>query len=210
MKYIEPLGIPEIQFAHICGADCYEATLPARPSTLEVTYINRGSLCLEQSGTACEARENDIICNFYQSDLHVYSSGFHRHHTVCFHVSFGEARDSGVPGPAASTICHFCSAPRIPAARGNSSTALSRKIRSGRRTVCPARACFWRCWKRSTMRSTRPNPGAGNPFMWQKAKKYIFTNLGFPIHQRDIANHLGISPQYLMRHLQKGRKACRS
>ena len=34
MKYIEPLGIPEIQFAHICGADCYEATLPARPSTL--------------------------------------------------------------------------------------------------------------------------------------------------------------------------------
>ena len=63
MKYIEPLGIPEIQFAHICGADCYEATLPARPSTLEVTYINRGSLCLEQSGTACEARENDIICN---------------------------------------------------------------------------------------------------------------------------------------------------
>lgn len=30
-----------------------------------------------------------------------------------------------------------------------------------------------------------------------KAKKYIFTNLGFPIHQRDIANHLGISPQYL-------------
>ena len=61
MKYIEPLGIPEIQLAHICGADRYEATLPARLSTRAVTYINRGSPCFAQSVTACEPGANVII-----------------------------------------------------------------------------------------------------------------------------------------------------
>lgn len=196
MKYIEPLGIPEIQFAHICGADCYEATLPARPSTLEVTYINRGSLCLEQSGTACEARENDIICNFYQSDLHVYSSGFHRHHTVCFHVSFGEARDSGVPGLRIHHLPLLLSAANTSRAR----ELIDRIIEEN--TLWPQNrlscAGMFLALLEALDHALNPPESRGRESISvAKAKKYIFTNLGFPIHQRDIANHLGISPQYL-------------
>lgn len=200
MPNIRLLGLPKIMFAHIFGTDCYENTLPAAKGRIEIDYIRCGSLTLSQAENTCTAYENDIICNLYTSPLQVMSPVYHRHNTVCFEVDFDICSRTEITD-SSDRLC-------LPLLTRASDATLPARLLIDRiieeHTLQPenrlsAAGMFLMLAETLSLANLpeRKQMKSSESIYVTKAKKYIYTNLSCKIRQRDIASHLGISPQYL-------------
>ena len=201
MPNIRLCGLPKIVFAHIFGNDCYENILPAASGRIEIDYIKSGSLNLSQCDNTYTAHENDIICNLYKSPLQVMSPVYHSHNTVCFEVDFDICTDGDIRTYSPEILCLPFLTP------ASDATIRARMLIDHiieEHTLAPenqlsAAGMFLELIE-ALSRANLPARGqmkSSESIYVTKAKKFIYTNLSCKLRQRDVASHLGISPQYL-------------
>lgn len=196
MPYVELQALPQLLFAHSYGAETYANALSEQTDWIEVTYITRGHLSLEQDGHRFTASAGDVFSNLYRTPCRVQAEAPHEHHTVCFMlpVAISDQPQTG-----------YCSLPLLTHTGESSSRVL---------------ALIDEIIRESTLHADRPLTCAGlflqlldqlsecaerdhadlrhsDRLYVDKAKKYIFDHLTQSIGQREIAQHLGITPGYL-------------
>lgn len=189
-------SFPEIAFAHVFGAERYHATIPAGRKCLEISYISKGSLPFTSNGVSQTAQTGDILCNLSQHALILDCDEFHEHHTIGFSADME------------------CCEPEDPDAlslplllRADQHThVVHHLIDEGIRThtLHPENRLILTGLLLQLLGECnalhRRLPGSV-PYSFQnyvhRAKNYIYQNLSRPIRQQDIAEHLGITPQYL-------------
>ncbi len=196
MKRINILSVPKLQFAHVFGIHNQKNNMLPRENQIEITYISEGVLNYDGNGEKYTLKKGDVICNLFTDSIHFTSDVYHCHHTVGFSVDF-ELVDS-----------NDVSLPELPCCLIGSENAknihalIDEIIRN--HTIYPENEL--KCaglflelinligneYKRSQ------NPSENREIKWvKKAKKYIFEHINEPIIQKDIAAHLGITPEYL-------------
>ncbi len=194
MRYISLLSLPRIKFAHSYEATDYDVCLRKVNQCIEITYLSAGSMTLSDGNEQHHADTGDVLCNLYGSDLRVISHGFHAHRTVCFSVDF--CQSEGGTGEAAllPVVTPACE-------RGQECFRLITEI-IRIHTLYPEDSL--RCsglflqllGEMNIINRSADAPGKEYLYV-KRAKKYIYDRLGLPIHQRDVAQHLGITPEYL-------------
>ncbi len=202
MQYIKLTSLPEFGFAHIFAIQRYENTLPALPleeQRLEITYIVQGQLKLMQGKDHFTANPDAVICNPYRDVLQLESSGAHEHHTVCFYVRYDCAQTltNGQNG--------FLSIPLVTNAADRTGRIKKlideiiqkNTLHSESRIFCSG---LFLQLLAEISEANQPNIKSSayyNPSYVNKAKNYIFEHLDQPILQKEIAEYLHISPEYL-------------
>ncbi len=197
--FIQLTGIPEIRFAHSFRADEYRNTL--QPSGegrtfIEVTYVAEGELeYIFGEHDRGIAVKNTVLCNLCRSPLTVNAHLPHTHRTVGFWAPFLPAEES-TPGA-------LCLPSALSFSAQNKAALLIDQIIATHtvHTKGPAAlAGMFLQLLEELDRHTRKNPAVTPPknrYYVKKAKEYIFDHISQPIFQREIAQYLGISPEYL-------------
>ncbi len=196
MQYIKILSLPTLKFAHVFGVEKYTNTLYTRDNFIEISFVNEGVLKKQFDGREYVARKGDLSCNTYDSLHKVRADSFHEHHTVGFEVEF-ERSNCFNEG--------FLSIPKcIP---NSESTAKARRIidkiielsESHDTPSVLLSGLILELLGEIDLIAKKPQKHLAftNQFYTDKAKKYIFANIKKPITQKQIAEFLGVTPQYL-------------
>ena len=195
MSRIKPLSLPVLCFAHEYGAEQYDATLPRKEGIMEITCVTEGTCTFIRNGMEYHACAGDILCNTYRHEIRVVSDGIHRHRTVCFAMDFDLTEEGGV-----FPEIPFLIRPR----KGNESCIflINEIIRSygrqGESTLRDA-GLFLQLLDElgREARRVREGESPGDGRRVRSAKRYILDNITRPLRQRDVAAHVGITPEYL-------------
>lgn len=195
MNSVEILSLPRVRFAHVFGAPSYQNLFPPKEDWMEITYISQGEL-----GIACDegkfiARKGDIVCLCcYPSSVRVTAEDFHEHHTVLAQVKWSEREDpKGFWLPpvtpesfhtqrAAKQIEEFVCHPLMFRESPGKGAALFLDLL----------AEIDRC-NRNAQKESLPK----EVLYSNRAKEYVQKHLQSPIEQKQVAAHLGLSPEYL-------------
>ena len=193
MQYMDITRLPEICFAHAYSASNYSNTFNENRETVEVTFVAEGELTLRKGGSEWHAGPGDILCLIHDEDCEIFSLEYHAHRTVCARVDWVETEsENGLVLPAVT-----------PAGEGTEAVCrlIDDLIWSPYRhegTAVRGGAAFLEILSRidaiGREKSRRMPEGE---LLVRRAKRYIYRNLDRPITQREIAEHLGITPQYL-------------
>lgn len=200
--YIRMGGIPEIAFAHVYGADTYRSVittknaLAGKEQYIEISYVAQGKMSITQDGATYELEENDVSFNPFDSPTEIVCDSPHEHRTVCFAVPF-ELLDA----PAPDALC----IPRLTKASPDNSPVyklINEIIRSFTLYADSSLSCSGQflqivseLHKLNTHRKENVSYGVVRYVV--RAKEYVYKNLHKPLQQNEIAEHLGISPEYL-------------
>ena len=194
-KFVKLEGLPCLSFAHAAKFNAYENFLPANKNYIEITYIQSGNLKYLIGDECFVARQNDLSCNLFLAPMKVLTPEFHEHHTVCFHIPF--------------TVCqsHIAGSYHLPllthmAEYGGKSISLIDEIirlstiHSERKLSCSG--LFLQLIDLINDCNSKRNSTRHSDYKYvEKAKKYIYQNLGRQIEQREVAAYLKITPEYL-------------
>ena len=194
MQYFSVCSLPRIRFAHAHEADSYDVCLHKFNQTIEITYLADGTLTLCCGTKQYAANTGDIICNLYRENLQVRSDGFHAHRTVCFTVDLS-ASEYDAPGalaiPVVTPACE-----RI----GECMRLIQEIIRI--HTLYPqdnlrCSGLFLELLNELGNINRHAEKNTGEFRYVKGSKKYVYEHIHHAIHQRDVAAHLGITPEYL-------------
>lgn len=180
------LTVPTLCFAHTFFTDNYEIVLDSGADKMEITFITEGRLTITQNDRTETAETGDFIINTYCAPLTVSSNASHRHHTICFLCKYTDMALPLVLHPA--TVGSHCQ------------TLIAEIIRT--RTLYPHRESyciglfFQLVDELEYMYAQSRRASQYSPYVNQ-AKKYIYDHIYEPIRQTDIAENLGITPEYL-------------
>ena len=188
MKYIKIKTIPEIMFAHSFGADSYNKSLPVRENRIEISYIKEGNMICDSiyKGKYC------VSCNFFNTQTHIVSNSFHEHHTVCFNLEydiFDTKNEDTIQIPEYIEFPYYSCCHEL----------IDKIIQFN--TLYPddkltVSGLFLELISEYAKQSEQPK-NEKNSIYVSKAKEYVFNHLYEPITQKDVANKLGITPEYL-------------
>ncbi len=195
METIRLTGLPQLRFAHVFGSESYHALLPVYPECIEITCISQGEILCEQEGRRFRVHAGDILCNLYDTPLHIRADSYHEHRTVCFNVPFRTEPD-GAPHallpllttePSAAQRCRKLIDEII----------LCHTTDPGSDLKCAG--LFLQLLAEISEAHQRRDSTApdGSYRHVRRAKEYIFAHLHEPIRQKEIARHLGITPEHL-------------
>lgn len=190
-------SIPEIVFAHVYSDNSYKNTLVPNKNFIEISLTTEGSFNLTKSGQTYRINKNDIICNLHNSTLNIDSNTYHEHRTVGAHVIFEtcDANDK-----------NSISLPFILTASDKDNGKIYKLIDAIIRTHTLEQNGSLSCaglFLQLLNELDKLNKQNKNKTLYSdlryvnKAKEYVFNNLSKPIKQRDIAQYLNISPEYL-------------
>ena len=181
--------IPEIRFAHKYTADSHHLLLPVRENIIEISVVTEGALRVSGNGFTGTALAGDTVVNRYLTPMQIDAEAPHSHRTVCFSIDEGFS-DAALP-------------------------VLIRSDRSGPRTlrlideiirvhtISPddrlrTAGLFLQLLGELLSALSQPSGASpGDSLYVKRAKEYIYEHITEPIVQRDVAVHLGISPEYL-------------
>ena len=195
MNFIEISSLPKILFSHIYKAEAYQNRFSVRDNFLEISYVADGSLELEVGNEKYCAKKGDVICLLHNAETILSAKNFHCHHTVGatvnWNVSTDEQNSLILPTvtPAknnTNTICHLIDDFVHNQIVYKESKAL------GATKFLEVLCAIDKCNRKAQIIDI--------PSELQytyRAKKYIHHNIHNCITQNSIAEHLGISPEYL-------------
>lgn len=195
METIRIDGLPEIAFAHIYGEQVYNSVLPTLPRRIEVTFLYEGSLQIEQNGITAQAQKNSVICNLFETPLHIRASGYHEQHTVCFHVAFSHTDERQNNVLRLPLLTQLQEAGRL--CRLIDEIIRTHTLHTGNALICAGLFLQLLGELDSLNRQGAKNNSYGNLRYINRAKDYIYKNLQRPIRQSEVAEQLGVSPEYL-------------
>ena len=195
MRYIRLCGTPVIKFAHIFDAPRYNHILPCAEDQIEITYISAGKSLSEQGWERIEKESCHVGCNLFDAPANVSASGYHEHRTVCFSVPFQvlEEAEEGA----------FCLPHHLPlSAREKIHDLIDEIIRLY--MLEPEKkwgltGLFLQLLEEYSHVAQRVYDKAFptySPYV-KRAKEYVYQNLQRPISEKEVAEHLGITPEYL-------------
>ena len=195
MKSIEILSLPRVRFAHVFGAPSYQNFFAPKDDWMEITYISEGELTVECDEGSFTAKKGDIVCLCcYPSPVRVRAEGVHEHHTVLAQVKWSvreDAKEFWLPlvtserfhtQKAAKQIEELICKPLLfresPGKGGvlflNLLAEIDRCNRNARREPLPKEVRYS-----------------------NRAKEYVQEHLRDSIEQKQVADYLGLSPEYL-------------
>ncbi len=188
MKYIKIKTIPKILFAHSFGAEKYEKALPVRNNRIEISYISKG----EMTVNAVSKSKYTISCNIFDKETRISTPRFHEHHTVCFTLEYDivENNDKDTLAlPETLTFSEYQHCHEL----------IDKIIQLY--TLYPEdeltlSGMFLELISECSKQSTHPGRMRASVYA-DKAKEYVYSHLYESITQRDVAEKLGITPEYL-------------
>lgn len=194
MNILEITSLPEILFSHIYRADNYYNSCVLRDNFLEVFYIEKGEAEMRIKNEIFHAKKGDVICHTFNSEASFNAENFHCHHTVGATVNTIPSYDGqGLLLPTltpneynTSGICSLIDDFVHNQMLYKSSKALG--AAKFLELLCAIDKC-----NRKAQNGNLPS----ELLYTNKAKKYIQKNINYPITQNSVAEHLGISPEYL-------------
>ncbi len=208
-NYIQITEIPKIRFAHIFGTDDYWAKF--EPSAelsyfIEITYITKGELIFfKENSSPVPVSTGSLICRVQYETLFCKAAAYHEHHTVGFHVPYRllpppDTEEDEEERPF-GTLCLPLILPALP--ENNKflplidEIILSHTMHDTGDLVCSALVLKLLGMIDQYAREEQSRPTYLNRKYVKRTKQYIFEHLKEPICQGDIAEQLGITPEYL-------------
>ena len=189
METNEMASIPEFRFAHGFSADKYDTVIAPDKNVLEITCLTSGKLNLKRGACSENAETGDVICNFHESPLEVYSDSPHSHQTACFSSPAGFGYLHKIPLVIRSPRIYSKCLKLI----GDIITV--RALNSGD-TLRSAGLFLQIAGEISDYGRITDTPPSDLLYA-EKAKCYVIDNIGEPVNQRAAAAFLGITPEYL-------------
>jgi AraC-like DNA-binding protein len=196
MKTIEIESMPRIQFAHAYSAEAYNNLLPKKADCIEVTYLSEGTLHIAYQGTQYTAHAGDIICLPYcSSEIHVFSDAFHAHCTVMAQLKWSTLTNNlhGLYLPLVTPLSRKTKAAKDMIEELVHDPLTFKESKTKGAAIFLSLLCEIDRCNRIAERQDVPSEAAYT----RRAKEYIQRNIHAPITQREIAEHLSITPEYL-------------
>lgn len=195
MNKLEILSLPQIAFAHIFKSNTYINALNIQQNLLEISYIAEGNTTTQIGNKKYYTQKGDVLCLFHDSPTKIWANSFHCHHTVGALIDFKDSQveTSSLLLPIhishekkTTDICH--SIDKIIAKQFLYKSSPIRGSIQFLELLCTIDECV-----RKSMAPSLPS----EEFYSQRAKDFIQKKIFLPITQKEVAEHLGISPGYL-------------
>lgn len=195
MNFIEISSLPKILFSHIYKADIYQNRFSVRDHFLEISYIADGSFELEVGNKKYCAKKGDVICLLHHDETILSAKNFHCHHTVGATVdwSFSTDEQNSLILPTVTpaenntnTICHLID-----------DFVHNQIVYKESKTLGATKFLELLCAIDKCNRKVQNIDIPSELLYTNRAKSYIQKNIHTCITQNSIAEHLGISPEYL-------------
>ena len=195
MRYIRLCGTPTIKFAHIFDAPSYNNVLPVAKDQIEITYVSVGKTLREQGWERIESAPFAVGCNLFDAPANISAKDYHVHRTVCFKVPFVLLAEDEEGA--------FCLPYRLSLDKREKIHDLIDEII---RLYMLEPEKQWGLtglflqlleeYSHLARRQFDKSFPAYSPYV-NRAKEYICQNLQRPISEKEVAAHLGITPEYL-------------
>ena len=195
VKTIEVDSMPIVKFAHVHSAESYSHSFIGENDRMEVSIISEGSLWLGYGGEEYEAKKGDVLCMPYSPiRMYVRTDAFHEHRTVL--ASFKRTELNNINGLYLPLI--------TPASLGTEAaqSIIEQLIKNpllfkdsptrGASMFLDLLCEIDRCNK-----AEKKTAAPSDVLYVKRAKKYVQSNIRRPITQREVAEHLSITPEYL-------------
>ena len=194
MNTIDVVTLPKIKFAHVYSTEHYAIDFSRCNQLIEVTHIADGTVTIHKDGETLTASAGDILCFIRDTAITISSDNFHCHHTVCADAQWITCHgDDGLFLPLitkasseteniAAMIDTFIYEPyryEYSCAKGGVDFL---------NILCRIDAHY---------RQYADTRRAESHLLARRAKRYIYQHIHQPISQNEVAEHLGITPQYL-------------
>ncbi len=194
MNKLRILTIPSVLFAHNFEIDSYYFPLAYDEKRIEIAYLSEGELTLTSEGKTYTAHAGDLINLLYSRDITIVGNARHSHKTVGMQVAYellDKEADECLELPLVVT-----------ADSDRCQKLIDEIIRTN--TLFPELRlkCSGMCLEllnevSEIVRRDRMTGNSGENLYVTRAKKYIFNHIHEAIRQSDVAEHLGITPEYL-------------
>ncbi len=195
MNFIEISSLPEILFSHIYKADTYHNHFAVRENFLEIFYVEEGLIYLKNGKENLSIKKGDVICFMRNFETAISAEAFHCHHTVGAAVnwSFLNTEQKGLLLPTVTpseyntaNICRLID----DLIHNQISYKTSKALGAAKflELLCAIDKC-----NRKSQNLNMPS----ELLYTKRAISYIQQNIHNCITQNSIAEHLGISPEYL-------------
>lgn len=196
MQYIKILSIPRLKFAHVFGADRYDNTLGKRKNFIEISYVKSGAMKKIKNGVPFVSHAHDLSCNTYHYPVKVHTDTAHEHHTVGFEVEFERSDNPKEDFIALPDEIQSCDKSAILHKLIDEIIELSESHDTCHLTLS---GLILNLLGQIDTIARKPNLKDNYSYKYyaDKAKSYISENIRRSITQKEIANHLNVTPQYL-------------
>lgn len=196
MEYIKILSIPKLIFAHKFGTERYNNTLPKRNNFIEISFIKSGSLIRMANGESIHCKTNYVLCNNYLNEIKILSDHYHQHHTVAFEVEFAISSSPQQDFTAFPSI--IPSSDIIYTIQHDIDKIIELSENHNTPNVALSGLFMQLLGKiDQTVRLPHEKLNYKYEYYTRKVKTYISQNITKKITQREIAEYLNLTPQYL-------------
>lgn len=195
MNTIEISSLPQLLFSHVYRAQQYKNSFPVREQHLEVSYLAEGELCITVGDETFRAKKGDVVCFLQDAPTSVLAESVHCHHTVGFTVDWRRSDQEQssllLPTvlPSESNPANIC--------RGIDDIIHNHILYMTSKAQGAAKILELLCGIDTCARKLQTQHLSGEMLYVRRAKQFIQQNIHAAIQQKDIAEHLGISPEYL-------------
>jgi len=185
---------PKVLFAHKITMNEYNNFIQPSPNNVEITVVTEGEVNISRGSYSCTVKSHNIL--FYDDSindgLHVYTTSRHTHHTVGCLVNSTIKKLLSVYGgiicmPDDSSVCL------------NLIDKIIKTLMIDREnTLKVSGLCLQLLGELSNIYRTNQQTNSPSEQRYiEQTKKYIYSHISEPILQKDIANYLNITPEYL-------------
>ena len=195
MQTYEIEVIPCVKFAHAYRADSYFHTFSEKENSMEICCISSGTLSIFYNGEEYVAKKGDIVVIPFNRDrITVRADAYHEHHTVFADLKW--SRQSNINGLYLPLITpaeyNTKSAANIIDTLITNQLLFKNSRTKGGVKLLELLVEIDKCNRRHK-ESNLPSE-----IMYaERAKEYVQNNLFRPITQREVAQYLSVSPEYL-------------
>lgn len=187
--------VPQILFGHIYEDTDYATRFDHRRDTIETAYFTAGDAVLQYCGREYTVGRGDLVLLPFITDEDRVSFrcvGYQCHHTVCFQAQI-EYEQEDVLYPIVTHVPE--GAKEIPELID--AIIKTHTLDPNRMLKCAGLFLSLLDEIAELNRRRTEHFSTGEQSYIRRTKKYIYDHITTPIQQREIAAHLGITPEYL-------------
>lgn len=193
MIQINVLSMPQLHFAHKFEAQNYSNSFGIRKGRIEIGALLEGNTVLNIGGKRLETHAGDILCNTFSEPLTIHADSFHRHHTVAADVEWEKVENGGLVLPTViSKDMHNETILRM-----IDNFVYGFDLFHSNPTKAASKFLELLCAIDELARKQGLYSVPGVALYTERAKRFILQHITESITQKEIAEHLNISPGYL-------------